>query len=196
LWNRKGRDGSRSLPWLSIQERPLGRYAISPYLVWGCNFAIRKDVLLAAGGFHPDGMPAELIRFRGDGETHVSRYVAENGLKCVFDSGASVYHKVTPERMTFEYLRRRGFNQGVSDSYAQLRGEVVSVAPRRSMAYRLARWGWRTLSSLIPARSHAAGARRASQEFQAGHREGFAFHQAAYRDDPEVRAWVHRERYF
>lgn len=196
LWNRRARNGSRSLPALSIQEWPEGRYPISPYQVWGCNFAIRKSVLLAAGGFHPDAMPQELIRFRGDGETHVSRYVAEKGLKCLFDSGASVYHKVTPERMTLAYFRQRGFNQGVSDSYTQLRGEIIEPAKPRSLAYRAARWGWRRLkqfSNLGPADPEA---KRVIKAQQAGYREGFAYHQAAYRDNPEVRAWVHRAHYF
>lgn len=196
LWNRPQHDGSRSLPWLSVQERAAGRYPISPYQVWGCNFAIRKEVLLAAGGFHPDGMPRDLIRFRGDGETHVSRYVAERGLKCLFDSGASVYHKVTPERMTFEYFRQRGFNQGVSDSYTRLRGETHSASSKRSLPSRAARWAWRKLYSLRSRTLRSPDECRAMSEFQAGHGEGFAYHQAAYREDPEVRAWVHRERYF
>lgn len=196
LWNRPQRDGSRSLPWLSVQERPAGRYPISPYLVWGCNFGIRKDVLLAAGGFHPDGMPRELIRFRGDGETHVSRYVAEKGLKCLFDSGASVYHKVTTERMTFDYFRQRGFNQGVSDSYTRLRAEVGAATYKQSLPYRIARWGWQKLRSLNTRRFLSTDEWQAMKELQIGHREGFAYHQAAYRDDPEVCAWVHRERYY
>ena len=196
LWNRRAKNGSRSLPTLSIQEQPEGRYPISPYQIWGCNFAIRKSVLLAAGGFHPDGMPKDLIRFRGDGETHVSRYVAEKGLKCLFDSGASVYHKVTPERMTLEYFRQRGFNQGVSDSYTQLRGETIQPAKRCSFAFRTARWGWQRLRQVSARGLGDREARRAIEEQRAGHREGFAYHQAAYRDDPEVRAWVHREHYF
>lgn len=196
LWNRRAKNGSRSLSALSIQEWPEGRYPISPFNVWGCNFAIRKSVLLAAGGFHPDGMPKELIRFRGDGETHVSRYVAEHGLKCLFDSGASVYHKVTPERMTLAYFRQRGFNQGVSDSYTQLRGGAMQPAKRRSFAFRAASWGRQWLRRIRAAGQRAREASRAIDEMRAGHREGFAYHQAAYRDDPEVRAWVHREHYF
>lgn len=196
LWNRRAKNGSRSLPALSIQEWPEGQYPISPFQIWGCNFAIRKSVLLAAGGFHPDGMPKELIRFRGDGETHVSRYVAEKGLKCLFDSGASVYHKITPERMTLEYFRQRGFNQGVSDSYTQLRGETMQPAKRRSFAYRVARWCWQRLRQVSARCPGDRDARRAIEEQRAGHREGFAYHQSAYRDDPEVRAWVHREHYF
>jgi glucosyl-dolichyl phosphate glucuronosyltransferase len=196
MWNRQARDGSRSLPYLSIQERPSGHYPISPYQVWGCNFAIRKDVLLAAGGFHPDGMPKELIRFRGDGETHVSRYVEKNGLKCLFYSGASIYHKVTPERMTFAYFNQRGFNQGVSDSYTKLRGEDVQITQKRLLPFRIAGWGWHKLQHLKNTYLEDAGIMRAMNEYRKGYREGFSYHQAAYSEDLEVRNWVHRKDYY
>ena len=52
----------------------------SPWHVFGCNFIIRKSVLFAAGGFHPDGMPDHLLRYRGDGESYISRYIIDNKL--------------------------------------------------------------------------------------------------------------------
>ena len=112
LWQQPHRLGGKVLPALSILELGGSKRVHSPYYVYGCNFAIRRQVLLKAGGFHPDGMPKELIRFRGDGETHVSRFVANTGMKCLFHPDASVYHKVTPERMSIDYFRQRGFNQG------------------------------------------------------------------------------------
>lgn len=201
LWYSQG-DDVRSLSWLSIQEQPNGKYPISPYMVWGCNFAIRKDVLTAAGGFHPDGMPQDLIRFRGDGETHVSKYVADNNLKCIFDSRASVFHKVTPERMTLGYFRKRGFNQGISDSYTQLRnpqqahpdkppGSRQKLMPRLKNKLRAAKnkaLGW--------AASPSSAINPAQIAFREGYQEGFAFHQSVYAADPEVRAWVHKATYF
>jgi glycosyltransferase involved in cell wall biosynthesis len=202
LWSKENPDGSLSLSSLSIQEHPQGNRDFNPYMVWGCNYAIRKDVLIAAGGFHPDGMPQDLIRFRGDGETHVSKYVADNNLKCIFDSRATVYHKVTPERMTFVYFRKRGFNQGVSDSYTHLRNPpeahldnppsshrklmLILKNNLRTAKLRALGWATKTPSELNPAQA----------AFQEGYKEGFAYHQAAYATDPEVRAWVHKETYF
>jgi hypothetical protein len=194
LWDRPTFRGYKSIPSLSVIEFTKPVTEISPYQIWGCNFAIRKDVLLKAGGFHPDGMPKELIRFRGDGETHVSRYVAESGMKCVFHPGASVYHKVTPERMTHAYFRQRGFNQGVSDSYTHLRQQdtVSSKAPRRSVLKRALSYGLRKTQSLLD----SAEVKQAHQELMLGHKEGYAYHQSTYRDDPEVCEWVHRPTYF
>jgi glycosyltransferase involved in cell wall biosynthesis len=194
LWNRPTFSGHKSIPSLSVIEFTKPVTEISPYQIWGCNFAIRKHVLLKAGGFHPDAMPNELIRFRGDGETHVSRYVAESGMKCAFHPGASVYHKVTPERMSHAYFRRRGFNQGVSDSYTQLRQQdtTSSMPPRRNLLKRTMSYALRKTQSLLD----SAEVKQAHQELMLGHKEGYAYHQAAYRDDPEVREWVHRPTYF
>ena len=194
LWEHSVQEGGRSLPALSILDLKGGPRALSPYHVWGCNFAIRKSVLLEAGGFHPDGMPKELIRFRGDGETHVSRYVVESGLKCMFHPGASVYHKVTPERMSHDYFRQRGYSQGISDSFTALRSQETTVSTgRRNVVHRAAAWAWRNLKGRV----YLTGdARQAMSELKHGYGEGYAYHQHCYATDPEVRAWVHRPGYF
>ena len=186
--------GYNVLPALSILQLPEVMREFSPHYVWGCNFAIRKSVLLDAGGFHPDGMPQELIRFRGDGETHVSRYVAETGLKCMFHPGATVYHKVTQGRMTKAYFRQRGFNQGISDSYTALRNQdIQSVSNNNNLFKRTARWLIRQAKERIHL---GADAREALSEMKYGHREGYAYHQNCYQKDSEVRAWVHKEKYY
>lgn len=192
LWRRPFLDG-HAIPALSVLELPAGRREISPFYIWGCNFSIRKQVLLDAGGFHPDGMPQDLIRLRGDGETHVSRHVLKSGLKCIFHPGASVYHKVTPERMTFAYFRQRSFNQGVSDSYTSLRNRSAAAATRYSLLRRAARWGWQRLKDLMLFDSDV---KRALHEMKIGYREGYAYHQQMYQEYDEVRAWVHKPLYF
>lgn len=193
MWQRTDRRGDHVVAALSIIEFRQPVKEMLPYLIWGCNFAIRKAVLLAAGGFHPDGMPKELIRFRGDGETHVSRYVIESGLKCVFNAGASVYHKVTPERMTFKYFRQRGFNQGVSDSYTALRNQELGIlSVKQSLLNRVASLGLRNARALL----RHPFERKALALMAIGHKEGFEFHQLMYHTTPELRAWVHQLKYY
>lgn len=193
IWQRKTRLGLKSLPALSIIEFPSSQRHISPFMIWGCNFAIRKDVLLAAGGFHPDGVPKELIRFRGDGETHVSQYVANSGLKCAFHQGATVFHKVTPDRMTFSYFFQRGFNQGVSDSYTALRNQDrLSGILRQNIILQAARLGFHKLSNIMT----DPDVKYALEQLKRGHSAGYAYHQGAYQEDPEVRAWVHLKQYY
>lgn len=203
LWNNQT-NGSHYLSALSIQSHPHGQRMFDPYMVWGCNFSIRKEVLLSAGGFHPDGMPQGLIRFRGDGETHVSKYIINNSLKCVYDSRASVYHKVTPERMTLAYFRQRGFNQGVSDSYTYLRNPYVSSPsgyqslvsardPVSAFMNKLRFAKRKVLRRILPSSPWTLNP--ALETFQEGYVEGYAFHQHAYDSDPEVAAWVHKDSY-
>lgn len=97
------------------------RSEIPPDFVFGCNYSIRKNILQQIGGFHPDGMPQQYTFYRGDGETFVSRMVWKLGFKVVFHPGASVYHTVSTERMTKEYIAKRSYNAGISDSYSDIR---------------------------------------------------------------------------
>ena len=120
-WN-KTNGNYQAIPEFSIIKFQLpDKSIISPFLIWGCNFAIRKSIVYKAKGFHPDGFPKEMLHLRGDGESHISRFVSDNGLKAVFSQGASVGHFVSSSRMTFQYFKQRGKNQGYSDSFCTFR---------------------------------------------------------------------------
>lgn len=192
LWSFTESDLNQMLPALSLLQRKGGRAEFSPHLVWGCNFAIRKEVLFEAGGFNPDGVPADSIQFRGDGETAVSDFVAASAFKCVFDPSASVYHKVTESRMTHKYFYDRGYAQGISNSFTQLRGrKPAAVTP--SLWLRIAR----KIRRLLRERMFlSAESRRALRETSRGYRAGFSFHQARYIEDPELKIWVHKDSYW
>lgn len=195
LWNRPFKRNIRAIPALSIIEMNESNKDCDPYLVWGCNFSIRKTVLLAAGGFHPDGMPKELIRFRGDGETHVSRFVRESGMRCIFHPGASVHHKVTQERMTFDYFYQRGFNQGISDSYSKLRscGNLPKSLLTQGLLAKLINWITYQVTRLTPLEYEA---KHALHEMQYGYKNGYAYHQQMYHENEEIRLWTHKPKYF
>jgi hypothetical protein len=94
---------------------------IDPLLVYGCNFSIRKKILLEAGGFHPDGFPQDLCKYRGDGETYISQFVKNLGSKTWYSPIVSVAHLVSMEKTTLKYYRKRSFNQGISDSFTYIR---------------------------------------------------------------------------
>jgi len=194
LWARPAM-GGQGIAYLSVLLLPEGRREFSPYLVWGCNFSIRKQVLRDAGGFHPDALPKELIRFRGDGETYVSKYVLENKLRCRYDSRASVHHAVTRERMSFEYFRQRAFNEGVSDSYTRLR----KIVTRRSISNYLEvmrRLLAKARRKLRQEKENDPELRKLAMLMREGYQEGFDYHQQMYKEDAEVRAWVHKPKYF
>jgi glycosyltransferase involved in cell wall biosynthesis len=69
------------LPYYCILDFGDDIQIIDPLYIWGCNFCIRQSLLEAIGGFHPYGMPQELIRYRGDGETAVSIEVKKVAIK-------------------------------------------------------------------------------------------------------------------
>ena len=190
-WLWEPRDGRRQCEVFSILdygERPM---EIRPESVWGCNFSIRRDVLLEVGGFHPDGMPADLLARRGDGETAVSREIVRRGYRSLYHPGASVFHWVSAERMTYAYVHRRGFLSGISHSYAVIRARGgLRTADRVMMAgQHVARVIWHGLHSTRPERAKYYLAR--DRGFSAGVR----FHRRAVRHDPELLQWVLKEDY-
>lgn len=186
--------GGRALSALSVLDFGRGRFDIDPHWVWGCNFSVRRTVLDAAGGFHPDGVPAERLRWRGDGEMHVGEVVRLRGGRCVFDGAASVTHRVDASRMTAAYFARRGRMQGVSDSYTAIR-RAGRLPPdhgrwRRALTERLRQGGERLLRAVAPPpapvlqwQAVCSGMRRAWQE-------GWDFHRAEVARDPALLAWV------
>jgi len=123
MWEKK--HGQRILGYLSILDLGDEKKEINPLHIFGCNFSIRKHILLEAGGFHPDAMPQELIKYRGDGESHVSKYILRRSYKAIYQPKASVYHLVTSSRMTEEYFYKRAYNQGISDSYTTVRSKNI-----------------------------------------------------------------------
>lgn len=193
LWEHTS-DG-RLMGALSLIEFSGGPRAIPPHHVFGCNFAIRRSALEAAGGFHPDGMPQSLLRFRGDGETHVSQFVQTSGGIAWFHPGASLRHWVPRSRMTLDYLWRRGYAQGISDSFTAIRsaGHAPSAPP--ASAPITLRWP-RCKHLLKAALQRKWAAERARMELRDGHRAGYAFHQAEVARDPDLLAWVLRPDYW
>lgn len=165
---------------------------IPPTFIIGCNFAIRKPALLAAGGFHPDSMPAERLLYRGDGETWVGRAVAAQGGKALYHPKATVVHFVPASRMTYDYVYRRAFAEGITRSFVDLRktyGRDHALPddqpPARSRQRRFLS-GLRRMAMALPLRYTVQKLEKK------GLRDGFRCHQERFSRDAELRAWVLR----
>ena len=214
MWTQNG-NAHRILGYLSILDLGEKTKEISPQHVFGCNFSIRKSVLLESGGFHPDAFPQKLIRFRGDGESHVSDYIQSKKLMTIYNPKASVYHWIPKTRMTVEYFCRRAYNQGISDSYTEVR-KTRGTAPVFNQDTVASRFIYRTKSMLNIAREkglpeirnmiwrkinvNACGenSRLAviRKELALAYKSGYAFHQRMLKVDPKLMEWVLREDYF
>jgi hypothetical protein len=127
-------------------------------------------------------MPPELLRYRGDGETHVARYVAELGLKALYHPKASVHHLVPTDRMSEDYFVKRAFHQGISDSYTEIRSHK-STPFRKVRVFEVA-------LRLLPVLKMIRQAR-----IRIGYVQGYCYHQEQVREDPDLYDWVIRETY-
>ena len=166
-------DSGWALGWYSILDFGDTAHEIQHEYVWGCNFSIRKEVLKKTGGFHPDGFPQEMIKYRGDGETAVSVAVREMGLKAMYNPKAAIFHVVGAERMTTDYIYQRAFNQGISDSFSSIRKTQALADP---LPYAL-------VSSLI------------LNTVSRGFADGFNYHQQMVKSDERLREWVLKDDY-
>jgi len=186
----------RALGHLSILDWGEVDCDIDPGFIWGCNFSIRREVLLAAGGFHPDGLPEERLRYRGDGETAVSDFVRRRGLRARFVPGATVRHRVSTSRMTPEYFTERSRAQGISDSFADLRRHGGALPPLWKVYRRLLTQA-RTWRTVLRTRKDTDGRMLAAihRRCATAYLDGYAFHQAEYGKDADFRAWVLKETF-
>jgi hypothetical protein len=162
------------------------RRVIAANQVFGCNFLVRRRVLELTRGFHPDGMPKGLLRFRGDGESYVSEVVNREGWTTLYEPAAGLQHQVTEERLTPDYFCRRWYAQGISDSYSELRG--------RHSAFRRFRRKCAVLKHLVLSQTRAGNCIHA-RRFRRSWVWGYASHQFWVMSDPALRRWVRQEHY-
>jgi glucosyl-dolichyl phosphate glucuronosyltransferase len=210
--------GEKMLGYLSILDLGDKSKLISPYYIFGCNFAIRRSILEEAGGFHPDGLPQELIKYRGDGESYVSSYVQREGYKALYHPEASVYHWVSFKRMTLEYFCQRAYNQGISDSYTQIRKKYRELNKQptndnfsswqdkiksiyQKIRSKSLRDLFRILLTKITKKSYDENQPEneldeMQQQIALSYQEGFAYHQEQVEKDPQLLGWVLRPNYW
>lgn len=191
-WDDLGQ-GRRSLGALSLLDLGGAPGPVDPAFVWGLNLAVRAGTLREAGGFHPDALPWELRRFRGDGETGLAQAIARRGLGVVHEPRARVRHRVPRERMTVEYLERRSHLQGISASYAAVReaGGARLGLRRAPLAVGLLRGLWRLGGAQRRGRRGDIR-RRTDRAFV----DGYRYHQREVRRDPALLEWVLRRDYW
>jgi glycosyltransferase involved in cell wall biosynthesis len=126
---------------------------VDPAWVWGGNCFLPRELVFDLGGFHPDGMPAELLRYRGDGESALMQKFKQAGLRSYYDPRATVFHVIGADRLTLEYICQRAYNQGISASFTQMRaarglpGSPPANSSNESRSERL-NSHWKSLKSL------------------------------------------------
>jgi len=206
MWLQSRPEG-KILGLLSILDLGDSIKVINPFYVFGCNYSIRKSIVLEAGGFHPDALPRELVRFRGDGESYVSRYIMENGYKALYYPKTSIFHYVSRERMTLKYFYHRAYIQGISDSFVQTRNDhgIDSKSENKKAfhannvkIYDLLKHGRnKIINRAIKYRKKIFSSEydKITYKIKKMQRIGFTFHQNEVHRDPKLLEWVLRKNY-
>lgn len=165
-----------------------------PACVWGCNMAVRREVLHRLGGFNPDALgDRKLIWLRGDGECGLQEKIYDAGLCVVYVPGAWVHHRIPASRLTPEHFFWRFFIQGIQDSYMRVR----RLARRPFLGGRLVLYA--AYSALQAARYHTGSLvftnRAVHLRARAWRWYGVAQHQLRTALSPRLRRHVLRDSY-
>ncbi len=202
FWNHLP-DGGKILPELSLCDYGDEEKLISPNMIWGLNYSIRKKSFIELGGFHPDCIAPQLQYFQGDGEAGLS-YKAKNlGYKAFYQPKSLVYHEVPKERMTLNYFERRYFYQGICNSYSEIRRKkgLSAISSFRDIKGFI-------IESLIPVyrfifpkpdisiQSQNFDKEMLMTRMYAMEKAGYNFHQAAAKKSSDVMKWILKENYW
>jgi glycosyltransferase involved in cell wall biosynthesis len=187
-------EGERALSALSLIDLGTNKKLIDPCFVLGLNYSIRRNVLKECGGFNPDLFPKALQRYQGDGETGLSLKLKAKGHQGLYHPDVAVTHLIPASRLAPKALERRGFYQGVCDSYTRIRAEGgMSAAPARS---------WKDPFRPLKRKLYRAPflmrceAKAIRDLIGLAHTRGMAFHQNEVRNDRILLEWVLRPDYF
>lgn len=162
-----------------LSENDTRSHTMKDNLLAGGNAVFRKEVLYACHGFHPDGMPRNLLMYRGDGETYVRRFMRERRMKFMYYAQASVYHMIDVTRVNPTYIRYMYFRNGISDMYTALR-----------------KGGWQEGCKCLGAILFKNNLKRLLSEDTRFTISGEIYLLAYYIFYQRVRRWVHKKSYF
>ena len=184
---RLGETDNEILPVLGLLNAGPNVREIPHNFAWGSNFSIRKELLIAVGGFHPGAMPRELIFMFGDAEIHVGREVKKLGYKCLYHPAALVEHYIPEERISLSAIQSKFMTSGFSRSFQTLR-ELKQAYPKPKE------------EELVEIANRYFNTKRNLPEglFSAvlnGLQEGISLHLKKFKETPEFRKWVLRENF-
>jgi len=98
---------------LSCVDRAGQGRVVDGWNICGANFAVRKNALDAIGGF-PEGLGRIGTRLISGEESYVVQRLHRDGLDARYDGSFGVHHRIEPERLGRDWLRRRAFWEGVT----------------------------------------------------------------------------------
>ena len=186
-------DGGRHCGHLSLIDQGPKKKVCDPTNIWGLNFSIRRDALYACGGFHPDCVPARLQRFQGDGETGLAERIKLFCKKTMYHPSMTVGHLISKSRLQPEYFETRGFYQGVSYSFTQIRKSgVVKECPKKSVNIYFKLFNNIERKKILLQPTSKGIIKLVDNAIK----KGFDYHQSEVALDPLLYNWVTKKDYF
>jgi glucosyl-dolichyl phosphate glucuronosyltransferase len=200
--------------YLSLLDMGPEGFYIDPRFVYGDNFFIPAQIVFDLNGFHPDSMPANQLRYRGDGEYALMMKFKEAGLRAWYDPVATVYHRIPRSRMSLDYMCRWEYAQGISDSFNDIRSRQYDDAyltdqsihhpelKQKSIKYYLGRIRELTIHQLLSnlitriMRFVPLSQPNIKERLRKAYWEGYKYHQNEVRKDPGLLSWVLQEDYW
>jgi glycosyltransferase involved in cell wall biosynthesis len=200
--------------YLSLLDKGSQGFYIDPSFVYGDNFFIPAQVVFELGGFHPDSMPGDQLRYRGDGESALMMRFKKAGLRAWYDPIATVYHRIPRTRASLDYLRKRAYAQGISDSFAEIRArhfDNSDPTDKKASRPELIRKNFRFYADRIREKSlsqlFSSLATRImklipfsqpniKERLNRAHLAGYNYHQNEVRKDSKLLKWVLQESYW
>lgn len=184
FWQREGE--VRMMIAFSCIIFPPQKQYVKPEYIFGCSFGVKKDIVVKAGGFHPDSMPEKYIMYRGDGETYISRYIKKNGLKALVLPEIFAEHLVSHSRMSEERIIQVGYRNGISETYTVLR----EASSYRRMLMSICSIMYRTWKEAKHSTNKVIKRERKERL------RGIIYLTKCFMTDERVREWVRRDNYF
>lgn len=200
-WNKANKN-ERILGTLGLIDLGDVRKEINPFHVFGGNMAVKKSIIEIAQGFNPDSLPADKIRYRGDGESHISNYIKKHRLKTMYNPEMSATQFIPASKTTQEYFIKRSYNQGVSDSFTSIRKN--RGINNNDKNYPLLLNIKKKIIKLLTKKTIEQNTNKAKEEvvksdfekkMEQSYRDGLSFHRNMYGSDNSVREWVLKDNY-
>jgi glycosyltransferase involved in cell wall biosynthesis len=176
-------------PLLGILDLGRDEKVIASNLVFGGNFFIKRQLIIDLGGFNPDGVPQEQIYLRGDGETGLMRKFEMRGLVALYDPRSTVQHIIGRDRLSIEYLCRRSFNQGISDSFSHFRRQhfIPSMYSLGEIHH---------LTKIIIKKLLCKFKFNTESKLQYSYYSGYLFHRSRVKKEKSLQEYVLRKSFF
>lgn len=103
---------------LSILDNGDGLFKLNNFRIYGCNFSVKKSLILQMNGTPPDAYPSNLRHLNGDGEIGVLKMVKNFGYDIIYNSEACVQHFIPSERNTKGYFKKRYEEEAIRYIYS------------------------------------------------------------------------------